>query len=629
MRNKYFKSIVLLIYDVIAVTSAIVVANYLVNYNFLWGKNDKIILLFSAVLLQPLIFLRFGLYRAVLRHASIDFLITVVKAVSVSMLALVFGVYIAQIHFTPQVLFTTWILNIFLVGGGRFMIRYYFELRRRFLKGRRVLIYGAGDMGILAARQLKLNKELLYTPVGFIDDNLSKRGSVVDGTKVLGSLAEMQQMIEIYHVEEVIIAIAGIEGEKIREVVRRCKESNMLCRTLPSFSKMLEIHADMRNIELADLLRRSVRGMDISAIEKYLFDKRVLITGAAGSIGSELFSQCLQFKPSRLVALDNSEYGLYTLSEKSGNKKIDYILADVTNSEVMENVFAKCLPEIVFHAAAYKHVPMLEENPNAAIWNNIGGTRNVAELSDKYGVESFVLISTDKAVKPTSIMGATKKVCELIVQNFNSVSTTEFVVVRFGNVLGSSGSVIPKFLEQIKNGGPVTVTHPDMTRFFMLRDEAVQLVLQASAIGKGGEIFILNMGKPVKIVELAEDLIFLMGRRLGKDIKVVFTGPRNGEKIHEELINDETEKRTRFEDIMVGRTTVLDWSWLKEKVDILLSREFNNSFDKAVQVLYDLVPEGDFAQAMMNDGFSHEYSNFGNKIINKEISDEGKVVLYS
>ncbi|TAN39684.1 MAG: polysaccharide biosynthesis protein, partial [Nitrospirae bacterium] len=336
----------------------------------------------------------------------------------------------------------------------------------------------------------------LYSPVGFIDDNSTKRGAIIQGVRVLGTVGDIESVAETENVEEVVIAIAGIDGEKLRMLVKRCRQRGIVCRILPSFSRLLEMDHEMRDIELSDLMRRAPKDLDIAEIQKYVCGKNVLVTGAAGSIGSEIVRQCLRFSPNVIAAVDQSEFGLYSLKEELGHESVKYVLGDVKQEEFVDCLMKCHRPDIIFHAAAYKHVPLLEENVSEAIRNNIGCTKIMAFAADKYNVKSFVLISTDKAVKPSSIMGATKRICELLIQNFNRLSNTEFVAVRFGNVLGSSGSVVPKFMQQIKSGKPVTVTHPDATRYFMLIDEAVQLVLQAAAIGRGGEIFILDMGMP-------------------------------------------------------------------------------------------------------------------------------------
>lgn len=597
------KLISLVLSDVVLLVLALIFASSLDGYSIsqifkVKGGGVALIIAFQVIL-----FIRLGLYRAILRYASVDFLITVLKAVSIATGGLIIGFYLAQVNFTSKTLFVYWVLTIFLIGGSRFIVRYYFELVQRYHKGDNVLIYGAGDLGSLALRQLKLNKAVAYSPVGFIDDDPAKTGKVMHGIYVLGTSNDIEEIIDRKHVVDIVVAIADIDGDKLREVVKRCRNKNIACRIIPGYSRLVEIEHDLRSIELADLMRRTPRDLDKAAIREHLKDKRIMVTGAAGSIGKELVKQCFEYDPEIVLALDRSECGLYQLQEELKTKRIEYVLADTADISRIDKIFDQKKPDIVFHAAAYKHVPLLESNPIEAIKNNISSTRNLCVLADKYKVNSFVMISTDKAVKPSSIMGATKRVCELIVQNFIGSGSTKFVSVRFGNVLGSSGSVVPKFIEQIRGGGPVTVTHPEATRYFMLIDEAVQLVLQAATIGKGGEIFILDMGKPVRILDMAEDLIYLMGRQPHKDIKIEFNGLRPGEKIYEELFSEEIEFKTKFKGITVGRPKVVDWQWLESNIRDMLEKCSNSTVNSAIAIMKTLVPEGTFREEIVKYGY--------------------------
>lgn len=592
--NRHLKFLCLVCADAVMLGISFVLSCYISSYTLSLLGIKWFAILPAVILVQLIVFFRFGLYKAILRYASVDSIITILKAVTTSAAVFILGLYLIQTQLPIKVLLVHWILTICFVGGSRFVVRYYFELKQRFQSGRRVLIYGAGDMGSLALRQLLLNKAVLYSPVGFIDDDEKKTGSVIRGVKVLGTIENLENILEQFKVEEVVISIAEIGGDNLRAVVKRCKEKGLVCRIIPCFSRLVEMEPDIRNVELADLMRRTPRDLDTDVISKYLQGKVILITGAAGSIGSEIVRQCRIYNPKTIIALDQSEYGLYSLSEELGENGVKYILCDATNFSNLENIFKNFRPEIVFHAAAYKHVPLLEDNPVEAVRNNVLSTKNLCELSDMCGTKSFVMISTDKAVRPSSIMGATKRICELIVQNFDKRSETEFVSVRFGNVLGSSGSVVPKFVDQIRKGGPVTVTHKDTTRYFMLIDESVQLVLQAAAIGKGGEIFILDMGKPVRIADMAEDLIYLMGRQPYKDVNIEFSGMRPGEKIHEELFNDEMEEPTKFRGITVGKPKILEWKWLNENVNNLLNFSKVGNSDAVMSVMKELIRDGTF-----------------------------------
>jgi len=592
--SHYARSALLVIADAVALSFSFIFSCYLFDRSLFVFHGLWFVFLFIIVFIQLLIFLRFGLYKAILRYASVDSIIVILKAVTLSALAVVLALYVMQKQVPVRVLFLNWLLTIFFIGGGRFIVRYYFELVQRFRKGRRVLIYGAGDMGSLALRQLFLNKAVLYSPVGFIDDDEKKHNSVIRGVKVMGGVGDIENIIAKHFVEEVVVAIAEIANDNLRKIVQKCREKGIICRIIPCFSRLVEIEPEIRNIELADLMRRTPRDLDSESVRNLLRGKTVLISGAAGSIGSEIVRQCLSYEPKRVLAVDQSEFGLYALGEELGARTVHYVLCDTTNKMNLKKVFSEHNVEIVFHAAAYKHVPLLEINPVEAVRNNILSTRNLCELADEYKVESFIMISTDKAVKPSSIMGATKRICELIVQNFDAKSVSKFFSVRFGNVLGSSGSVVPKFVEQIKRGGPVTITHPDATRYFMLIDEAAQLVLQASTIARGREIFILDMGKPVRIQDMAEDLIYLMGRQPHQDIKITYTGLRVGEKVHEELFNSEIESTTRFKEITIAKPCIVDRVWLERKVDDLIASAENGDVKLVIERMKGIVSDGSF-----------------------------------
>lgn len=602
MRKLSSKSVFLITADIVLLSGSFLLSSYLVSFR--WGPLSEDILGLLALLLmgQILIFLKLGLYHASLRYAGVDFLVSIFKGATLSALLLAFGLYVARFHSLNRFLFVEWLLTLAFVGGSRFLVRYFWERQNTLRLGKRVLIYGAGDMGFLALRQLKMDKTNFYSPVAFIDDDPAKKGRHIQSVPVLCDTESLEKTIDTFNIEEVIVAIADISGDKLRDIVKRCRNRNVICRIIPHFSKMLHMEPQLRSVELSDLIRRSPKDLDMTAIGNYLCEKVVLVTGAAGSIGSELVCQALQFGPKKIIALDQSEYGLYELQEKLGNEKVVYTLCDVCNNVALEEVFDTHRPDIVFHAAAYKHVPMLEANSFEAIRNNVGSTRLLAKLANQYKTDSFVLISTDKAVKPSSIMGASKRICEILIQNYNRFSSTSFVAVRFGNVLGSSGSVIPKFIRQIKSGGPVTITHPDTTRYFMLINEAIQLVLQSAAIGTGGEIFILDMGKPVKITEMAEDLIYLLGYKPHVNIQIAYTGLRIGEKIFEELFNDEIEEKTQFKDITVGKSMLVDWHWFEKSIERLLDCCSSKDSGGMAGLLGELTAEANFKSLNSKSG---------------------------
>ncbi len=590
-KSKFKRLIVFSIIDSVIIFVSLFSASLLSGKDLTLNISHNTILSFLIiVLIKIAVFINLGLYRAILRYASFDFVLAIIKATTASSIIVAPIFYFVNTSFEFRILIIDLLLTQFLVGGSRFAIRLYQEYVLKSRQGKRILVYGAGNLGAMALRQLRYSDRVSYIPVGFIDDDIRKRKNIIHNIPVLGTWNDLNGLVLKYAIDELVVAISKLESQRLRDIVRDCRRHGIMCRLIPDFTKILEIEPQIRNLEISDLLKRSPRNLDMEAIELLIRDKKIVITGAGGSIGSELVRQCKRHNPSQIIALDQSEVGLYNLREEfSDSNGIEYVLCDIVSRDYLESIFRDFKPHIVFHAAAYKHVHMLEDNARQAIINNIEGTKNVALISDKYNVEKFVLISTDKAVKPANIMGATKRVAELFLQNFNRYSKTEFVAVRFGNVLGSSGSVIPKFIEQIKNGGPVTVTHPDITRYFMLTNEAVQLVLQAASIGEGGEVFILDMGNPVKIVEMAENLIYLMGREPHKDIEIHYTGLREGEKINESLYSEEVNRKTKYEEIMVADPTLFEWDVLKQAIDIVIEKAHDSKERMTIEFLMSLV----------------------------------------
>ncbi|MFC1672136.1 polysaccharide biosynthesis protein, partial [Planctomycetota bacterium] len=434
---------------------------------------------------------------------------------------------------------------------------FLFVGRERWKNGRRTLIVGAGDSAEHLARELLRTDKADNLPVAFVDDDPMKQQMRFHRVPVMGTTDDIERIVKEQAIEEIILAMPSVPGEKRREIVAKCETAHLPIKTLPSIEEILSgkaSYADVRTVRPEDLLTREEIRLDTTSVSEYLEGKRILITGAAGSIGSELCRQVSEFKPSELILLDHNENKLYFLERELVEQGVHLrsLIGSIRDSVKMRKVFEEHRPHVVFHAAAHKHVPLVERDPEEAVKNNILGTRILAELCEPFGVERFVLISTDKAINPTSVMGCSKRIAEMIVQHLGKQSQTRFCSVRFGNVLGSYGSVVPLFQRQIEKGGPVTVTHPEVRRYFMTIPEAVQLVLQTAAIGESGKVYMLNMGEQVKIDLLARDLITLHGLEPDKDIRIEYIGMRDGEKLHEELVG-ENEKliHTTFDHINV------------------------------------------------------------------------------
>ncbi|WP_044418820.1 UDP-N-acetylglucosamine 4,6-dehydratase (configuration-retaining) [Halarcobacter anaerophilus] len=463
------------------------------------------------------------------------------------------------------------------------MYAYYYLINRCKIKKTKIaVIYGAGKAGLKLEEEFRNSQYLIKY---FADDDKVLQKRSVDAIHIL-SQENLKKRIGKTKLDLLIIAMPSVSRKRIREIYEELNPYFKDIRILPSLEEILEnkdFSTQLKSISVEDLLARHPKDLDKKQIENFIKDKIVLITGAGGSIGSEISRQCKRFGAKQLILLDHSEYNLYKINDELKEENIVPVMQTIRNKNFIESTFKKYKPQIVIHAAAYKHVPLCEENILEAISNNIIGTKNCIDLAIKYGVEKFVMISTDKAVRPTNVMGTTKRVCELYAQNVDS-KNTEIVAVRFGNVLGSSGSVIPKFRSQIETGGPITVTHPDITRYFMLIPEACELVLQAASIGKGSELFILDMGEPVKIVDLAKKMIELSGR---DDIKIEFCGLRPGEKLYEELLINDSDKKTEYESITVATQTKVDIVKLNEKIERLLKE------DDKIAILKEIVPEFD------------------------------------
>jgi FlaA1/EpsC-like NDP-sugar epimerase len=514
--------------------------------------------------IRLIFFVLFGLYRRLWRYASIPELSAILGAVSAGTVTNLVLSILAGERLPMSVVMLVWLLNVILVGASRCGLRVLHFLRYGYRNGAsNVLIVGAGDAGAIIARELAGAYQGQKKLIGFVDDDPAKYKQQLFGAKVLGNRSAIRSLVETQKVNEIIIALPSAGGGVIREIVQKCKGLSCQVRTVPGIYEVIDGRvkvSELRQVDVTDLLRRDPVQLDMAGLGAFLQGKRVLVTGAGGSIGSELCRQIARAHPERLLCLGRGENSIFDISnelrEKYPELKQEAIIANVQDEDRLRTIFEQWRPQVVFHAAAHKHVPLMEAQPVEAVRNNIFGTQNVAEMADRFGAEAFVLISTDKAVNPTSVMGTTKRVAELVVQRIAETSATRYSAVRFGNVLGSRGSVIPTFRHQIAAGGPVTVTDPEMKRYFMTIPEAVQLVLQTAVMARGGEVFVLDMGEPVKILDLACDLIELSGLKPYDDIPIQFTGLRPGEKLFEELLTaEEGTTATHHEKIFTAKIT--------------------------------------------------------------------------
>ncbi|MBB6674808.1 polysaccharide biosynthesis protein [Cohnella nanjingensis] len=545
----------------------------------------------------------FGLYRRIWQYASVGELAALGQAALVSTAAgyLVAAAAMGQMIplFAPVQSFMSALL---LLGGSRFLWRlacdrFGGERGGRGASRKRTLIVGAGNCGTLFAKELQQNASYQAQPVAFVDDDPYKHRLEVLGIPVLGGRKDIPAIVADKDIEEIIIAVPSASKTQISEIVKICKNTKARLKIVPNLQDLIHGKTathQIRDVSVEDLLGREPIRTDLKGIADYVAGKVVLVTGAGGSIGSELCRQIAPFQPERLLLLGHGENSIYTIEMEMRSAfpklAIETVIADVQDRTRLEEVFRCMKPQVVFHAAAHKHVPLMERNPSEAIKNNVFGTKNVADCADAFGAERFVLISSDKAVNPTSVMGTTKRIAEMYIQGLDKTSETKYVAVRFGNVLGSRGSVIPRFKQQIASGGPVTVTHPEMVRYFMTIPEAVQLVIQAGAFAQGGEIFILDMGSPVRIYDLAVDLIRLSGFEPGVGMEITFSGIREGEKLYEELLTkEEGLTSTKHDRIYVGKPSLINRSELEFEFR-LLERVLAKDPEEIRSVLQQLVP---------------------------------------
>lgn len=503
--------------------------------------------------------------------------------------------------FPRSTFFISFFLIILFCGGIRFSKRFYFQMFRKEKKGRkeRTLIVGAGDAGEQILRSILTLKSNFFYPIGFIDENEAKQGATIHGLRVLGKIDDLPKIVQESRVESIIIALPSASSEIIKKAVEKGRKAGVKkIKIIPSLAEIVDGQfsmADLKELKIEDLLGRKPVLIDFNAIENFIKEKNVLITGAAGSIGSELCRQIAKFKPSFLMILDQDETGIFNISEELKRKfpELNFrsIIGDIIDQEKMAYVFERFKPKIVFHAAAYKHVPLMEAHFDEAIKNNVFGTKLIADLSVKYGVDKFIFISTDKAVKPSSIMGATKRIGEMVCRSLNKAGSTKFISVRFGNVLDSRGSVIPIFKEQIKKGGPVEVTHPAMKRYLMMISEACLLVMEAAQMGEGGEVFVLDMGEPIKILDLAKELIRLSGLEPDKDMPIVFTEPRPGEKLFEEILTaEEGTAATQSQKIFIAKLSSINNDKLNNGLIKLKEALIKKNREEALAIFKELIP---------------------------------------
>ncbi len=516
-------------------------------------------------LIQVCCFWFMGFYKGIWRFASTPDLFRLIKGITIAVSLSFAGIFLLNrmVGIPRSTFIIDWLLLLTFLGGMRFTYRiwrdnFWYQYNEALQK---VIIVGAGAGGSQLFRELRESRNLQMKVVAFVDDDPSKYHKILHGVSIMGKIADLPAIIQKTDATKIFIAIPSANGDQIQNIVESCKNTELEFKTLPSMSEIINGKSELsqlRNIEIEDLLGRKEVVLNDDSVQAMVANKVVLITGAGGSIGSEICNQLVKYKPERLILFEMTEFFLYELENNLRKKyptlDIIPIIGDVRNKEKVHRVFAKYLPQVVLHAAAYKHVPIMEDNPAEAVKTNIFGTKVVAEAAVAHAVERFVLISTDKAVNPTNVMGATKRVAELVCQLVQQNQKTKFMTVRFGNVLGSSGSVIPLFKQQLKSGGPITITHPDIIRYFMSIPEACRLVLQAAALGRGGEIFVLDMGAPVKIVDLAKQMIRLAGLKLGTDIDIQYTGLRPGEKLYEELfVTNENTTTTEHPMVKMAR----------------------------------------------------------------------------
>ncbi len=610
MRSRY-RPVILVITDII-----LIYLSYLFAFTIRFEGNTPqqyfdifVEVAFILVAVKIVTFYYFKLYENLWRYAGVFDVLQIMAAVGSANAVSISYLFLIQSNLPRSIYVLAFMLDLLFIGGSRFGYRLvrelfsgrFYAIKRNGHNGhtKKALVIGAGEAGAMVIRELRNHPELDTKPIAILDDNKEKHRRKINGIPVLGSVEKVNGIARDLHIDEIIIAMPSARKKDIRRIIDLCKDAKCKLRTLPGVYELIDGQVSVkqiRDVQIEDLLGRETVDLNIEEISGYLKDKVVLVTGGGGSIGSELCRQIAQFRPEMLLILDiyeNNAYNLqFELARNHPGIETKVLIASIRDRARLEKIFKTFKPRVVFHAAAHKHVPLMEDNPTEAIKNNVFGTLNAARCSARYDVEKFVLISTDKAVNPTNVMGATKRVAEIIIQTMDKHSNTKFTAVRFGNVLGSSGSVIPLFKSQIAAGGPVTVTHPDITRYFMTIPEATQLVIQAGAMARGGEIFVLDMGEPVRIMDLAEDLIRLSGFEPEEDIPIEVTGLRPGEKLYEELfMKQEKLKATNHDKIFIGRPILRDIRILRSELANLKKVLIKDNYEEALECIVKLVPE--------------------------------------
>lgn len=607
MLRRNTPSWIIFTFDVLTCIVALTLA-YLLRFNFSTTEiyKEPLYFVYPFVIFTRSLSFYFGkTFSSIVRYTSTSDAVRIFIVISIGSAFFVIADIISYYFVTHNfiiplsIVLIDFFITVFTMTFSRLLLKtVYLELNFPKKKTSNVIIYGTDESGIITKRTLDRDLGQNLHVIAFIDNSSRNVGKKIEGVAIYNS-DSLENLLQKHTVQKLIFAKKHIGSARKKEIVDLCLNYEIEVLTVPDVNKWINGELSInqiKNIRIEDLLERDPIKLDVVQIKKQLINKVIVVTGAAGSIGSEIVRQITNYNPHKIILIDQAESPLYDieleLKEELKFNNYETVIGDITNQQKMESVFAKFQPNIVFHAAAYKHVPLMESHPQEAIITNVFGTRVIADLAVKYGASKFVMISTDKAVNPTNVMGASKRIAEIYTQSLNSTTKTSFITTRFGNVLGSNGSVIPRFRAQIEKGGPVTVTHPEITRFFMTIKEACELVLDASAMGKGGEIFIFDMGKPVKIVDLAKKMIRLSGLTIGHDINLVYTGLRPGEKLYEELLNDqENNQPTPHPEIMIAKVREYNFNEVEKNIDLLIETAKTQSEFEIVKQMKEIVPE--------------------------------------